>query len=122
MGPIWSNTSLSSMSRLSPTFSANIDPDPTPNSAALPNAAAGFELSPTLVFDYPATNALATHLSSLLPAPPLHPMPQSPDHAARAAAGDASVTIAAGVHHTEHARPAGCSFWAAVQGKTSRAA
>jgi len=58
---------------------------------------AGLELFPTLVFDYPATDALAAHLSSLLPAPPLQPVLQSPDRAARAAvAGDASVTVTAG--------------------------
>ena len=57
---------------------------------------AGQELSPTLVFDYPATTDLAAHLTSLLPAAP----PQTVLPAAMAqdatSVEDAVVTITTG--------------------------
>ena len=67
---------------------------------ATSEARAGLELSPTLVFDYPATNDLAAHLTSLLPAAP----PQAAEPAVTptqnaTAASDAVVTIMKGARH-----------------------
>ena len=51
---------------------------------------------PTLVFDYPATDAMAVHLASLLPASPAQSMPPSLAAETAVITGDASVTVVAG--------------------------